>query len=244
MTLNTIQKRVLLAAAGVVTLGGGIWGYVAWAGSRGPEVPKELTVEALSAESENPGQLFQHMREIRDREDLTEEQRHAVFQNVRTVMESRMNERLDEYFTAPEPQRQAILDRHLNDMQTWMAEIRQQRAQREAAGQSSPGRTDSGGGSGTSGNTAGRSGSGGTASAGSGPPPGGPGAGPPPDGPGWRGDRHGPPTQAERKMRSESRDPDQMARRMAYFTALRKRAEERGIELPFPGRRPGPGPGR
>ncbi len=45
-------------------------------------------------------------------------------------------------------------------------------------------------------------------------------------------------TREERKDRAESRDPDQSARRMAYFSAVRKRAQERGIEMPS-GRRGG-----
>jgi len=52
----------------------------------------------------------------------------------------------------------------------------------------------------------------------------------------------GPQTQQERKARSESRNPDEMARTMAYFGAVRKRAAERGIQLPRgPGGRGGPG---
>jgi hypothetical protein len=48
----------------------------------------------------------------------------------------------------------------------------------------------------------------------------------------------------ERKTRSESRDPDAMARRMAYFQALRARAAERGIPMPSgPGGGPGHGGG-
>jgi hypothetical protein len=47
-------------------------------------------------------------------------------------------------------------------------------------------------------------------------------------------------SRTERKSRSESRDPDRMARRMAYRRALMDRARERGIDLPF-GRGRGPG---
>lgn len=50
-------------------------------------------------------------------------------------------------------------------------------------------------------------------------------------------------TQQERKARSESRNPDRQARMMAYFAAMRARAEARGIQIPMgPGRGPG-GPG-
>lgn len=46
-------------------------------------------------------------------------------------------------------------------------------------------------------------------------------------------------TRQQRKARAESRDPDRAARQMAYFSALRARAEERGVRMPF-----GPGGGR
>lgn len=52
-------------------------------------------------------------------------------------------------------------------------------------------------------------------------------------------------TPQQRKERSESRDPDRTARRMAYFTAVRQRMAERGIEMPFGrGRGRGSGPPR
>jgi len=39
-------------------------------------------------------------------------------------------------------------------------------------------------------------------------------------------------SQAERKERSESRNPDQQGQRMAYFSAMRSRMESRGIQPP------------
>jgi hypothetical protein len=58
-----------------------------------------------------------------------------------------------------------------------------------------------------------------------------------------------PPTQQERKERSENRNPDQLARTMAYFMAAQSRMSERGIKMPggFGGRGMGgggPGAGR
>lgn len=47
----------------------------------------------------------------------------------------------------------------------------------------------------------------------------------------WRR-RHVGATRGQRKARSESRSPDQSARRSAYFAAVRKRAQERGIDMP------------
>lgn len=55
-----------------------------------------------------------------------------------------------------------------------------------------------------------------------------------------------PQSKQERKDRSESRSPDDTARVMVYFTAIRTRAQERGIQMsrgPGGGGRGGPGGG-
>ncbi len=39
-------------------------------------------------------------------------------------------------------------------------------------------------------------------------------------------------SQAERKTRSETRNPDERARRMAYFSAVRNRMQQRGLQPP------------
>jgi hypothetical protein len=48
----------------------------------------------------------------------------------------------------------------------------------------------------------------------------------------------------QRKARSESRSPDETARRMVYFSAMRQRMQERGIESPMGRGRGGGGQGR
>jgi len=53
-----------------------------------------------------------------------------------------------------------------------------------------------------------------------------------------------PQSQQERKARSESRNPDEVARTVAYFGAMRSRASERGIQMPRGPRGGGPGGGR
>lgn len=50
------------------------------------------------------------------------------------------------------------------------------------------------------------------------------------------------PSREERKARSESRNPDQMARMMVYIAAVRGRMDQRGIQMPQ-GRGPGMGGG-
>jgi hypothetical protein len=149
----------------------------------------------------------QKIREQMQRDDLSDEQRRALREQMRAAMEARMDNRLMEYFSAPEPERAAVLDRHIDEFQKEMQEWerrRQEREQREAAR--------------------------------------GPDTQP-------AAERRGRPnfaamTQQERKERMEGRSPDRQAQMMAYFTALRARAEARGIELPQwgPGRMGG-GPG-
>jgi hypothetical protein len=160
-------------------------------------------------------------------------------------MEEQMNKRLDAYFaTTDEKQRLAMLDRDIDEMQKRMKERQQREAQAGRTGGPNargPGGGGSGGSPGAASGTGGSGGGTGVArgpqASGGAPGTAGPGGGPPG---GWRGG--GPPTREQQKMRTESRDPDQSARRMAYFTALRKRAEQRGIQMPMFGRGPG-GPG-
>ena len=47
-----------------------------------------------------------------------------------------------------------------------------------------------------------------------------------------RGGPFGPQSREDRKEKAESRNPDQTARQMAYFAAVRKRMGERGISAP------------
>jgi hypothetical protein len=224
------NHQIAVISAIVLALGAGVWGVVARSNGK-VKLPKDLSVEALQTESADPGKVMERVHQAMAGGNLTEEQRHALWQNARTVMEAQMDRRMDEYFIAPAAQRQVILDRHIDEMQVRMREFQQRRTQweqdRAARGpQNSPNAAPAG--------TANR----GLVAGGAappGPPPGGPGAGP---GPGHGGDHSGTPSREERKMHTESRDPDRSARRMAYFTAIRQRAEQRGIQMP--GRMGGP----
>lgn len=217
------NHKVIVAATAIIILGGSVWAVIAATGGPRSTLPKDLSVGAIKKDAqEDPHAPFERVHEAARRPDLTDEQRHELFENLHAATEERMNQRLDKYFAANASQRKAILDRQIDEMQSHMREREQARAERERANTAA----------GTSGQQA--RGAGGAAA-------GAPGGGPGPGGIGPDGRRHGPPTQEERKMRSESRDPDQMARRMAYFTALRKRAEERGIQMPAMGPPRGPG---
>jgi hypothetical protein len=192
-----------------VVLGGTLWGVTSRSRAQRSDLPEELR-QALEKESD-PGKVFEEARRAMDREDLTPEQRRAIWASLRDRMEQEMDRRMDEYFTAATPEaRDAVLDRHITEFQARMKEMERHRAERErtAGPQSGPAQA-------------------------SGPSSDGERRGPGPNGQ--------PPSREQRKRWSESRDPDRAARRMAYFTAMRQRAEKRGIQLPWPGRGPGPG---
>lgn len=207
------SRRNLIVIGTLVTLAaaGGVWAWVARA-PRTPElqIPAEYSADALKAKAEtNPGEVFDSMRAAMDRKDLTDEQRDAIRDNMRKVMEEQMDKRLDEFFTAStDDEKKVVLDRHIDEWERMRKEREAKEADRPPPTQEERDR--------------------------------------------WRRAREGrtPPTQAERKSRSESRNPDQMARRMAYFQAMQNRMKERGIQTPgfgpggrgMGGRGPGGGP--
>ena len=158
-------------------------------------LPEELSVEALKAEVTDPGKL----REVLDRhnpDELTEEQRRELRHNMREVHRSMLDDRMAEYLAAAEAERQAILDKHIDEFQKRMAEWRERRERRQDREERDRSR--------------------------------------------FR-DMFRSRTREERKADSENRNPDEMAQRMAYFSAIRQRMEERGIEMPWG---PGGGHGR
>jgi hypothetical protein len=154
-------------------------------------LPPDL-VQKLQASSADPHAMRETMHETMQRTDLTDAQREEIMHRMREAGRQRFDKRVDEYMAAADDQKQAILDRQIDEMQAEMRE-HEERDQAE-----------------------------------------------PPRGP--REGRHRPDfasmTTQQRKSRSETRDPDRMARNMAYFSALRARAAERGIQMPH-----GPGPG-
>ncbi len=215
------KRRTMLAVAVLALLMIGAW---SWLHARQSRLPKELSVEALAARvGGDPGKLRQQIRGVE--QQLTEAQREELHRNLRTVMEDSMDKRLKAYFAAGESERKVLLDRDIDEMRSRMQEMEKRRAEQKGK--------NAEGGPPPDGN--------GPPPGAGGPPPGDPGGGPggpSPGGPG-RGPP-GPPSRDQRKDWTERRDPDRMARMMSYMTAMRKRAEERGIQLPMP---PGPPPG-
>ena len=235
------RTRLIAAGAGLLVVVAVVWAVSARAGGENESatgLPDKFSYKNLQAQAKKPEELHRTMRESFRREDLTEEQRRELFGNMRKVFEGMMDERVDEYYAAAPEEKNDVLDRHLADWQEMRerreAEREERRKERErereeerAEGGSDreeertgdrPGREEE-----RAGGRPGREGDGARDSR----------------EPRRRGPRGM--TREDRKERSESRNPDKVARRMAYFSALRKRAQEKGIDM-FPSRGPG-GPG-
>ena len=212
--LSTIAV-VGIMAAGALILAAGAWAIVAWTGESNEQqsdLPEELRLATLQRNAqESPEKLAETMMNTFDREDLTEEQRRQVRQNMREIRRAETEKRVEEYFAAKEQEKQAVLDRHIDEMLENLEKMResfekrrqQWEEQRRERGESE-------------------------------------------DDEAARQERRrrmiG--TAQERKARSEGRDPDSMARQVAYREAMRDRMQERGLEMPRgPGFRGGPGRG-
>jgi hypothetical protein len=213
------SRTLVIGMVGLAALGGGAWGLSAVLGkgekpAAGPALPDGLSADQIRAQAkEDPGGMFRKMREMDERTDLSEEQKEAARRNLREVMEGEMQARVDEYYAAGEADREAILDKQIDEMQKMMERERARREAEEAEmkekSEEEQKKEEERRRERMRRMWAGRS-------------------------------------QSERKAESEQRDPNQMAQRMAYFAAMRKRMEARGIQPPRwgPMGRGGPGGGR
>ncbi|MFQ5489658.1 MAG: hypothetical protein ACE5GE_02950 [Phycisphaerae bacterium] len=197
-TQPSSRRRAVLVGLGVLVVGTVLWAF-ATRGDAEPAglLPPELSVESLQAQTMDRGKV----REMLEREDLSEEQRQELRKNMREVWRSAMDRRLAEYFAAADADRQAVLDRHIDELQERRKQWEQRRKEREQNGDNAESRRED-----------------------------------------FR-NRVASMSQQERKERSESRNPDQTAQRMAYFSAMRNRMSERGIEMTAGGWRAGRGGG-
>ncbi len=119
---------------GLLVLGGGSWAM--WSGSGSAKSPTGLSAELSYASlqkqaADNLGKVFDTIRENVRREDLTDEQRRELRGNMRRVMRTALTQRVDEYWNADDAQRDAVLDRHIDDLQARMAEFQKRRDERQ-----------------------------------------------------------------------------------------------------------------
>jgi len=115
-----------------------VLGGSAWAVFRGPRpkaggvaIPPELSVDSLKARVEEPEKLRETIRDTMRRDDLTDEQRRQIAENMRTVWQEEMQKRVDEYFAASEEEKNAVLDRQLDEWRERMKEWEQRRKEEE-----------------------------------------------------------------------------------------------------------------
>lgn len=132
LNLTSPGKTVLTLAAMLLPIGGA----VAWyrhdpVASKPSLLPKELSVEAIKAASNEPGKLMATMRDNFRREDLSDEQRRELRRNMREAWRSRTTERVNEYFNASEEDANTVLDRHIDEFASGMKAMRAAREERE-----------------------------------------------------------------------------------------------------------------
>ncbi len=123
--------------AGALVLGASTWAL--WGGSvhaKDPNaLPDEYSVASLKSDLETPGKMMETMRAAAERGDLTDEQLQKLRRNMRDVWQQTMRERMDEYFSASEDDKQAIMDRQIDEWQKHMDAWEKERAESEKRGE-------------------------------------------------------------------------------------------------------------
>lgn len=113
MSLNQSKRVGVTGLVVVLALVGATWASLGgWFSSGDASTGAEqsrLSVESLK--KTNPADFMKLMRA----EDLTDEEREELRRNARQARMERMREAMNEYFTAPEDQKVAILDRQIDE---------------------------------------------------------------------------------------------------------------------------------
>lgn len=106
------KKTLFIAALAALLLGAGAWAYASRAK---PEV-------------QDPAKLMDKMREIRERKDLTDDQKHKLFEENRPAMELAFNKRIDDWYSAPTKEaKNAILDKNIDEREKRRKEMEARR---------------------------------------------------------------------------------------------------------------------
>ncbi len=189
----------------------------------------DLQAKAREALHNQPRhEMFQRFHD----QNLSDEDRERLRENMRTLMTEEMDARVEEYEKAPEDQKKAILDQHIDEMVARREQWQRERAQRGDRGgpNGEERRTgpDGAGGPGGPGDRGVRGdqpggGEGNRAAAGG-------------NGNNQRGFNRRRPSIEQRKTRMEGSSPDRSARMRQYFNKLHQRAQERGVNLGWGGR--------
>jgi len=128
-TPQTWIITMIIAAA----IGGSTWAFFRDPSSKTKSVaiPPEMTVDSLKAKAQEPDKLRETIRDTMNRDDLSDEQRRQIAANMRTVWEAEMNKRVDEYYAASEEEKNAVLDRQIDEFRERMKEWEERRKEEE-----------------------------------------------------------------------------------------------------------------
>jgi hypothetical protein len=192
---------------------GGVTGAIIWMKAHAPlTVEQQLSTDSLR-------DLVNHddtdkLLALATSKDLTDAQRDLMRRNMMEIMEGEMDRRINEYWAAPESDRQAVLDKHIDEMveraPKWMEAMRKMReAEREKEKDANS-------------NGDGSNGNGGERRRG-----------------GWG---RGGFSKEQQRQRVEGRTAESQMKRMSYMAAAWARANDRGVRLPMM-HGPGGGPG-
>ena len=212
-------KKRWFIVLGILLLVGGVSAWtMGWFDSNPANDPEVIRLQEKMAtmhQQRSAGKLSDtdrtRMREQFHREvqQLSEEQRRALFHKGHQAMREAMRKRIDEYFTLPPEKRTAALDRAIDEMERFR---REREAQGPPPGRGHPGDSPPEGG----------------------PPGAGRRRGPRPAGSQDMAERR----QQRMKRMLDSTTPEGRAKMHAYHEAMRERRKERGLpEHPFGPRR-------
>jgi len=199
-------KLAVISALVVLVAAAGVWGLVAMRGGDPDALPENLTVAGLETQFDDPEKMMRTMENVLDRDDLSDEQRRQIMENVGELWRTRMDTNVNEWFSAPPDQKKAVMDKHIDQFQTAMKvwqkngdrmrkKWEEYRKRRAAEGKEVDEEEQN------------------------------------PHGPSGWGSRMR--SQQGRQTMTQSRDPDRSARMSMYFGAAMARMKERGIEMPW-----------
>ena len=148
------SRKLRIVGLAVLVVGGGagaVWGAKYWSGrraeqaalaklTRGDAAEMRAGLMALSKEDlsgpeaaatrrkamENMRRIpFEEMAKLREAEDsLPEDQRRELREKMGELMRGYMDDRVNEYFTAPKEEKEKIFDKHIDEWQKFMEEMR------------------------------------------------------------------------------------------------------------------------
>jgi hypothetical protein len=119
---NTLTALTLLVT---VALGALLWSRTR---DTTPAVPEAFTVDNIRARTDQPAEM-KRLFDSEEYKTLTPEQRQVVHKNKAEAYGSKTRAKVDEYSNAPPDQRNAILDRHIDEL---LEQIRQKKAAAES----------------------------------------------------------------------------------------------------------------